>query len=273
MTGHAFTEVAAEVDGIEATFFLTVGSAKGSAFFHHFEHVEQAFDTASGDGVDRSGAEGVDADPALTEIDGEVSDTAFECGFCNAHDIVVSGGAGRTDVGDSDDAGIVYEEIFESFAGGDKAVGGNIEGEFEAFTGGVDETAFEVIFVGEGGTMDEKIDVTVFGFYVVVEFLEVCVGGEIAGEGVDSIHAFDEFFDFAEHFFVLCSDSDGGTLGVQGFHNSPTDTILIRYIENEPLFPFQKHEAQITRWDCEVLESPDKEFGEVGELNLVVGLV
>lgn len=241
MAGDAFGEVTTEVDGAEAAFFLTVGAFERGGLSDVLEHSEEAGDATGGDGVDGAGAKGVDTDASGAEIDGEVADDGFEGGFGDAHDVVVADGAGGAEVAKGENGGVFVEEGFESLGGGDEAVGGDVEGGGEAFSAGVDEAAFEVFFVGEGGGVDEEIDVAEEGFDFAGEGGHVFFIGEIDDERGDAVFAFDKFFDAPEHFVVLGADADFGPLGVEGFDDSPTDGVFVGDVEDEAFFALEKH--------------------------------
>ena len=241
MSADAFAEIAQEVDGVAGDFFLAVGSFEGGAVLDVVDHFAEAFDAAGGEGVDGARADGVDADAFGAEVYGEVADGGFEGGFGDAHDVVVTDGAGAAEVAHGADAGVFVEEGFEGAAELDEGVAGDIECGEEAVGAGFDKASGEVFALGEGGAVDEEVDFAVGGFDVFDELFDLGFVGEIHLERAHVGAAFDEVADFFADAFGLDADPDLSSVLGSEFGDGPPDAIFVCDVEDEPFFAFQEH--------------------------------
>src|SRR5690606_36707986 len=138
LAGDAGGQVGAEEGTGVADFLDGDVAAQRGAGFVVGQHRAEALDAGGGQGADRDGGDGVDADAVRAEAGGQVAYTGFQAGHGHAHDVVVGHGAYRAQIAQGQQLAIAHLHGFTASLGqGDEDVGAEVVGDLEDFTGGL----------------------------------------------------------------------------------------------------------------------------------------
>src|SRR5690554_2039112 len=190
LAGDAGGQVGAEEGTGVADFLDGHVAAQRGAGFVVGQHLAEALDAGGGQGADRAGGDGVDADAVRAEAGGQVAYTGFQAGLGHAHDVVVGHGAYRAQVGQGQQVAVALLQGFPAGLGqGDEAVGADVVGDLETVTGGdFGEVAVQLV---AGGKTDRVYDaVDAFGpflFQLDKYLFDLLVIGNITGKA--HVHA------------------------------------------------------------------------------------
>src|SRR5690606_30914767 len=130
-----------------ADFFNGHVAAQRGLFLIGCQHLAEALDAGGGEGTDWAGGNSVDACTFWAEAACEVANTCLKTGLGHTHYVVVGHGALGAQVAQGKDAAITALHQWASGLGqGNQAIGADVVGDLEAFTGGdFGEVAIELI--------------------------------------------------------------------------------------------------------------------------------
>ncbi len=180
--GDAAGEGAREEERGVADFELVDVAVKGSSLLNGGEDAGKVADAASGESLDGASGDGVDADVLRAEIRGEVADDGLEGSFRRAHDVVVREDLVGAIVGEGEDRAALGHERLGGAGERNQRIGADIEGDAEVFTGGLDDSVLDVW--GEANGVDEDVELSVCGFELLEDGVDVGIDGDIAAEGL-----------------------------------------------------------------------------------------
>ena len=114
---------------------------------------------ADGEGAQRAGGDGVDADAGGAEVGGEVAHAGLERRLGHAHDVVVRDDLLGAVVGHRHQRPAPGgEQRLGGARQGDQRVGADVEGELEALARRLDEASLQVLARGEGERVDDGVE-------------------------------------------------------------------------------------------------------------------
>ncbi len=184
------------------------------------QHLAEALDAGGRQGADRAGRNGVYAGAFRTQAGGQVANTGFQAGLGHTHDVVVRHGALSAEVGQGQQAAIAaLHHLAAGLGQGDKAVGADVVGNAEAFTGGdFGEVAVQLVARSETNGVNDAIQAVPLLGQLDEYLLDFGVVGHIAGEAQlrTGAPAGSEFFNPAFQLFVLIGEGQFGALAVHG---------------------------------------------------------
>ncbi len=129
------------------------------ALRHNVQHAGESGDAARGQGLDRTGADGVDADVLLAQIPRQITHGRFERRLAQAHHVIVWNDLVPAEIRQRQHrspTGIA--EIRQRGAGqADEGVRADLLRQLVAFGTGVHDAAFEVFLLGKGHGVDQHV--------------------------------------------------------------------------------------------------------------------
>src|SRR5271168_3118622 len=151
-----------------------------------FKHVRKTGDAAGGEGVDRAGADAVDANFLWAEVVGKITATGLEGGFGDAHDVVMRDDFFRAVISHGDDAAAVGHERGCRAGKSDEGISADVVSHAKGFAGGVHKLALERFLGGKSDGVEEQMDFAELLFGVGEEAGDVFVAGDIAWNDEDA---------------------------------------------------------------------------------------
>ena len=198
-------------------------------------------DGRGGHGLDRAGADGVDAHAALAEVHGQVAHAGFQGRLGHAHGVVVGDDPARAIVAERHDRGAGRKKRLKGPAQSDKRIGRDIEGHAEALAAGVDEPAGQILAVGVGDGMDQTVHAAELfadepgggGDFLVAGdvALKDALGPEFGGDGFDAL---------ADGFGGVAKGQPGPLLA-QDLGDAVSDAAFVDHAENHDFFIPHQH--------------------------------
>ena len=127
-------------------------------------------DTGSGQRLNRTGGNCIDADILHAEVNGSVADGGIKRGLGNAHDIVVRQGSFAAQIRQGNNTGALVQNRRGATAGFQKRIAGNVHRIEEVRQRRVNRASLQLIFVGKCNRMNDEVNFSPF----LAEFLETC---------------------------------------------------------------------------------------------------
>src|SRR5690606_3159597 len=253
-------------------------AAQRGAGFVVGQHLAEALDAGGGQGADRTGGDGVDADAVRAEAGGQVAYTGFQAGLGHAHDVVVGHGAYRAQVAQGQQVAVALLQGFTAGLGqGDEAVGADVMGDLEAFAGGhFGEVAIQLVTGGETDRVNDAVDALGPLLLQLGEYLlDLGIVGHVTGKAhvCAGTPAGGEFFHTALELVILVGEGQFGTFAVHGRGNARGNGQLAGYTNNEYALSAKKsHVLFLFHWASHRGRSFGYRVGE-GSLQQLTGVV
>ena len=184
----------------------------------------------------RAGRDGIDADALGAKIIGEVAHGGFECGFGNAHDVVIRRHTVGAGIGERQQGAAVWHQFGGATRHVDERKAGHGEGIGEVGKAGVDEAACQFVLVGKGDGVDEEI----YRAPVIFQLFKAGIH-RIRVHHIDIDHegrterGGKRFDPFAKGF-ALVGKCEFGPFGGHGRGNAPSNGTFVRNTHYQAAF-------------------------------------
>jgi hypothetical protein len=235
--GDAAGQVAGEEEGGVADLESVDVAMERAAFFDGVEDLAEVADASGGEGFDWACGDGVDANFFCAEVGGEVADGGFQSGFCDAHDVVVGEDLFSAVVGEGEDGAALGHEWLCAAGEGDEGVDADVVGDAEVVALGVEDVVLDVGSEADG--VDEDVDLSIGGFELLEDGVDVGVDGDVAAEGFGAGEIGGELFGFALEALVLVADGEGGAAFGELLGDTPGDAAFVGEAEDDGDFAFE----------------------------------
>ena len=214
------------------------------------EHVAGIGYARAGERADRSGRDGVDADLLRTEIDGKVPNRSFQRRLRHAHHVVVRHRTQAAIISERNHGAAIRHQRCSALGRFGKRVAGDYHRADEILARGIGVTALQLVFVGEGDGVHEKIHRAPLFPDCFEHRIDRSNVLDVAGQYQRRAGLFGErFYAFGQRV-TLIGESQLGAVRRQHLRNAPGNGMVVGNAHDQAALPLHQTAARSDVLSC-----------------------
>src|SRR5580704_10556641 len=185
--------------------------------------------------LERAGRDGVHADAARPQLEGEVAAGGFEGGLDRPHDVVVRHHAVGAVVAHGEHRAAVGHQRRREPGHADKGMAGNVHRLGEALGRAVEQAAAQVLERGEGDRMDQDVELAPAPADLVEHCLELARHGNVQRSGDGGLQRARQRLDMGARLVVQPGDGEIGADGAERLGAAIGDRLVVGDADHQRL--------------------------------------